>query len=218
MDLLQIHHFDKDIPIEETIEALHDLMRMGKVRYISGSSMRTYQFAMIQSCTKAHDWTKIRQHAEPYDLSELSQCQSLSLSFDMTRDIKPDISLLNDTAGVCKVGGGFCSYQARIFSHWVCIDNGWCSSKGSTISVSTDETCETVGSDYNRAVVPSNSTDWRVTPKALPIGPLSVSVPERRTYSLTILIVMIVCDIVKISVMALALYVRERKTRTASRR
>jgi hypothetical protein len=166
MDLLQIHHFDKDIPIEETIEALHDLVRMGKVRYIRGSSMRTYQFAMIQSCTKAHGWTKIRQHAEPYDLSELSQCQSLSLSFDITRDIKPDISLLNDIAGVCKVGGGFCSYQAGIFSHWVCIDNGWCSSKRSTISVSTDETCETVGSDYNRAVVPSNSRDWRVTPKA----------------------------------------------------
>jgi aryl-alcohol dehydrogenase-like predicted oxidoreductase len=36
MDLLQIHHFDKDIPIEETIEALHDLVRIGKVRYISG--------------------------------------------------------------------------------------------------------------------------------------------------------------------------------------
>jgi aryl-alcohol dehydrogenase-like predicted oxidoreductase len=43
MDLLQIHHFDKDIPIEETIEELHNLVRMGKVRYISGHYSQPFQ-------------------------------------------------------------------------------------------------------------------------------------------------------------------------------
>lgn len=48
MDLLQIHRFDPFTPVEETMEALHDLIKMGKVRYIGASSMYTYQFAMMQ--------------------------------------------------------------------------------------------------------------------------------------------------------------------------
>ena len=48
IDLLQIHRFDKTTPIEETMEALHDLVKSGKVRYIGASSMCTYQFAMMQ--------------------------------------------------------------------------------------------------------------------------------------------------------------------------
>jgi 1-deoxyxylulose-5-phosphate synthase len=43
MDLLQIHRFDKNVLIEETMEALHDLVRMGRVRYIGASSMLAYQ-------------------------------------------------------------------------------------------------------------------------------------------------------------------------------
>ena len=43
LDLLQIHRFDKDVPIEETMEALNDLVRMGKVRYIGASSMWAFQ-------------------------------------------------------------------------------------------------------------------------------------------------------------------------------
>jgi len=48
MDLLQIHRFDPYTPLEETMEALHDLIKMGKVRYIGASSMYTYQFALMQ--------------------------------------------------------------------------------------------------------------------------------------------------------------------------
>ena len=50
IDLLQIHRCDSDVPIEETMEALHDLVKIGKVRYIGASSMWTYQFAMMQFC------------------------------------------------------------------------------------------------------------------------------------------------------------------------
>lgn len=58
MDLLQIHRFDADTPIEETMEALHDLVKMGKVRYIGASSMWAYQLAMMQACADKHGWTK----------------------------------------------------------------------------------------------------------------------------------------------------------------
>jgi aryl-alcohol dehydrogenase-like predicted oxidoreductase len=58
IDLLQIHRFDSKVPIEETMEALHDLVKMGKVRYIGASSMWTYQFVMMQACAEKHRWTK----------------------------------------------------------------------------------------------------------------------------------------------------------------
>jgi aryl-alcohol dehydrogenase-like predicted oxidoreductase len=58
IDLLQIHRYDYDDPIEETMEALHDLVQMGKVLYIGASSMITYQFVMMQACAEAHGWTK----------------------------------------------------------------------------------------------------------------------------------------------------------------
>ena len=58
IDLLQIHRFDSNTPIEETMEALHDLVRSGKVRYIGASSMWTYQFVMMQACAEKNRWTK----------------------------------------------------------------------------------------------------------------------------------------------------------------
>jgi aryl-alcohol dehydrogenase-like predicted oxidoreductase len=58
MDLLQIHRFDPDTPPEETMKALHDLVEAGKVRYIGASSMRTWQFAMLQDVAEKNGWTK----------------------------------------------------------------------------------------------------------------------------------------------------------------
>ena len=58
LDLLQIHRFDHNTEIEETMEALHDVVRSGKVRYIGASSMWTYQFAMMQACAEKNGWTK----------------------------------------------------------------------------------------------------------------------------------------------------------------
>lgn len=48
IDILQIHRVDPHTPIEETMEALHDVVRSGKARYIGASSMDTYQFALMQ--------------------------------------------------------------------------------------------------------------------------------------------------------------------------
>ena len=58
VDLLQIHRWDHDTPIEETMEALHDLVKSGKVRYIGASSMTAWQFSKAQYTAEIHGWTK----------------------------------------------------------------------------------------------------------------------------------------------------------------
>ncbi|KAK8161262.1 aldo-keto reductase [Phyllosticta citrichinensis] len=68
LDLLQIHRFDPTVPIEETMEALHDLVKSGKVRYIGASSMWTYQFAQMQFCAEKRGWTKFVSMQNHYSL------------------------------------------------------------------------------------------------------------------------------------------------------
>jgi aryl-alcohol dehydrogenase-like predicted oxidoreductase len=58
IDLYQIHRFDYDTPVEETLEALHDLVKAGKVRYIGASSMFAWQFSTMLHTSKAHGWTR----------------------------------------------------------------------------------------------------------------------------------------------------------------
>ena len=58
IDLLQIHRFDPNTPGEETMEALHDLIKMGKVHYIGASSMYAYQFIGLNNIAERHGWTK----------------------------------------------------------------------------------------------------------------------------------------------------------------
>lgn len=58
VDLYQIHRWDYDTPIAETMEALHDVVRAGKVRYIGASSMYAWQFAKAQHVAEANGWTK----------------------------------------------------------------------------------------------------------------------------------------------------------------
>ncbi|KAJ3052044.1 hypothetical protein HK097_006956 [Rhizophlyctis rosea] len=58
IDLYQIHRWDYNTPIEETMEALNDLVRLGKVRYIGASSMHAWQFAKAQAVAEKHGWTK----------------------------------------------------------------------------------------------------------------------------------------------------------------
>jgi aryl-alcohol dehydrogenase-like predicted oxidoreductase len=68
IDLYQIHRFDYTVPIEETMLALHDLVRMGKVRYIGASSMWAYQYAMMQFCAEKNGWTKFVSMQSQYSL------------------------------------------------------------------------------------------------------------------------------------------------------
>src|ERR1043165_487095 len=57
VDLYQIHRWDKHTPIEETLEALHDVIRSGKARYIGASSMFAWQFSKAQYTARANGWT-----------------------------------------------------------------------------------------------------------------------------------------------------------------
>jgi len=68
IDLLQIHRFDANVPIEETMEALHDLVKSGKVRYIGASSMWATQFARMQFVAEKHGWTKFVSMQNHYNL------------------------------------------------------------------------------------------------------------------------------------------------------
>ncbi len=58
MDLYQIHRWDDATPIEETMEALHDIVKSGRVRYIGASSMSAWQFSKAQYTAQMHGWTK----------------------------------------------------------------------------------------------------------------------------------------------------------------
>ncbi|KAL4950403.1 NADP-dependent oxidoreductase domain-containing protein [Aspergillus filifer] len=58
VDLLQIHRFDPNTPVKETMEALHDVVKSGKVRYIGASSMRAHQFLEYQYTARMNGWTE----------------------------------------------------------------------------------------------------------------------------------------------------------------
>ncbi|HEY2381331.1 MAG TPA: aldo/keto reductase [Terriglobia bacterium] len=68
IDLYQIHRYDANTPIEETLEALHDLVRSGKVRYIGASSMWTWQFVQAQYLADLHGWTRFVSMQNHYNL------------------------------------------------------------------------------------------------------------------------------------------------------
>ena len=59
VDLYQIHRFDPDTPIEETLEALHDVVKAGKARYIGASSMHAWQFAKMLYTADRNGWTRL---------------------------------------------------------------------------------------------------------------------------------------------------------------
>ncbi len=68
VDLYQIHRWDYDTPIEETMETLHDLVRAGKVRYIGASAMYAWQFAQAQYTADLHGWTRFVSMQNHYNL------------------------------------------------------------------------------------------------------------------------------------------------------
>ena len=68
VDLYQIHRFDPDTPVEETMEALHDVIRAGKVRYIGASSMYGWQFAKLQHAADLGGWTRFVSMQNQYNL------------------------------------------------------------------------------------------------------------------------------------------------------
>jgi len=68
VDLYQIHRFDFSTPIEETLCALHDIVRAGKARYIGASSMSAWQFAKMLYTSDRHSWTRFATMQNHYNL------------------------------------------------------------------------------------------------------------------------------------------------------
>ncbi|MEW1777800.1 aldo/keto reductase [Streptomyces sp. NPDC086777] len=68
IDLYQIHRFDDDVPVEETMEALHDVVKAGKVRYLGASSMYAWQFAKLQHAADLGGWTRFVSMQNQYNL------------------------------------------------------------------------------------------------------------------------------------------------------
>jgi 1-deoxyxylulose-5-phosphate synthase len=68
VDLYQIHRWDYDTPVEETMEALHEVVRAGKARYLGASSMFAWQFAKAQHAAERHGWTRFSSMQNHYNL------------------------------------------------------------------------------------------------------------------------------------------------------
>jgi aryl-alcohol dehydrogenase-like predicted oxidoreductase len=68
VDLYQIHRFDPNTPVEETMEALNDVVRAGKARYIGASAMWAWQFSKMQYIAELNGWTKFVSMQDEYNL------------------------------------------------------------------------------------------------------------------------------------------------------
>jgi 1-deoxyxylulose-5-phosphate synthase len=68
VDLYQIHRFDSETPIEETMQALDDVVRAGKARYVGASTMLAWQFAKAQHVAAQHGWTRFVSMQNRYNL------------------------------------------------------------------------------------------------------------------------------------------------------
>jgi aryl-alcohol dehydrogenase-like predicted oxidoreductase len=68
VDLYQIHRWDPHTPVEETMEALHDVVKAGKARYLGASSMYAWQFAKAQRVAERHGWTRFVSMQNHYNL------------------------------------------------------------------------------------------------------------------------------------------------------
>lgn len=68
VDLYQIHRWNNSTPIEETMEALHDVVKAGKARYIGASSMFAWQFSKAQYTAQSHGWTRFVSMQNHYNL------------------------------------------------------------------------------------------------------------------------------------------------------
>ena len=90
IDLYQIHRWDHRTPIEETMEALHDLIKMGKVLHIGASSMYAWQFSKAQYVADAHGWTRFVSMQPHYNLiNREEEREMLPLCVDMNVAVIP---------------------------------------------------------------------------------------------------------------------------------
>jgi aryl-alcohol dehydrogenase (NADP+) len=108
VDLYQIHRWDYDTPIEETMEALHDVVKAGKARYIGASSMFAWQFSKAQYTAQSHGWTRFVSMQNHYNLVyREEEREMIPLCFDQGVGLIPWSPMARGFfAGDRKRGGG----------------------------------------------------------------------------------------------------------------
>jgi 1-deoxyxylulose-5-phosphate synthase len=113
IDLYQIHRLDPDTPMEETMEALHDVVKAGKARYIGASSMWAWQFAKLQHIAEKNGWTRFVTMQNHYNLAyREEEREMLPLCRDLGVGVLPWSPLArgflagNRTPGDKTAGGG----------------------------------------------------------------------------------------------------------------
>jgi aryl-alcohol dehydrogenase-like predicted oxidoreductase len=84
IDVFQIHRFDHTVPIEETMCALHDLVRAGMVRYLGASSMWTHQLAAMQHVAERKGYTKFVSMQNHYNLIYREEEREMNKFCNMT--------------------------------------------------------------------------------------------------------------------------------------
>ncbi|EOD52306.1 hypothetical protein LEMA_P072910.1 [Neofusicoccum parvum] len=84
IDVLQIHRFDHNVPPEETMKALHDLIQANKVRYIGASSMWAHEFAILQQVAERNGWTKFVSMQNHYNLLYREEEREMNKYCNMT--------------------------------------------------------------------------------------------------------------------------------------
>jgi aryl-alcohol dehydrogenase-like predicted oxidoreductase len=96
VDLYQIHRFDHDTPIEEMLEALHDVVKAGKARYIGASSMHAWQFARALGIAEKNGWTRFVSMQNLVNLlyreeeREICRCARPRVSGSIFAKIRPE--------------------------------------------------------------------------------------------------------------------------------
>jgi aryl-alcohol dehydrogenase-like predicted oxidoreductase len=90
IDLYIIHRFDPYTPVEETMEALHDVIKSGKVRYIGASTMHSWQLSKMQYTAEKHGWTKFVSMQNMYNLLyREEEREMIGLCQDMKMAVTP---------------------------------------------------------------------------------------------------------------------------------
>ena len=84
IDVLQIHRYDETVSAEETMGALHDLVKSGKVRYLGASSMWTHQFAHLQHTAEKFGFTKFISMQNHYNLMYREEEREMNRFCNMT--------------------------------------------------------------------------------------------------------------------------------------
>ncbi|MGH4019578.1 MAG: aldo/keto reductase [Pseudonocardiaceae bacterium] len=112
VDLYQMHRWNSGTPIDESMEALHDLVRVGKVRYIGASSMFAWQFAKAQYTAERHGWTQFVSMQNHYNvLYREEEREMIPLCLDMGVGVIPWSPLARGllTGSRTRSGGGHTS-------------------------------------------------------------------------------------------------------------